>query len=81
MKTLASLTVLSAALLLSGCNQNLSPKMAGLSQTKGEAKASRRVAVNANWRMVNDDWRRVWLTDNPSRLSPMPVTDTSGQPR
>jgi len=81
MKTLASLAIVSAALLLSGCGQSLSPKMAGLSQTKNEAKASRAVAVNSNWRMLNDDWRRMWLTDNPSRLSPMPVTDTSGQPR
>jgi len=81
MKTLASLTVLSAACLLSGCGQSLSPNVEGLSNTKNEAKTSRRVTINHNDRMLSDDWRRVWLTDNPSRLSPFPVTDTSGQPR
>lgn len=82
MKTLVSLTVLSAAcLLISGCGQSLSPKMAGLAQTKKESKMNKRVSMNQNVRMVSDDWDRVWLHDNPSRLSPFPVADTSGQPR
>jgi len=82
MKTHASLTVLSAAcLLVAGCSQSLSPKMSGLAQTKSEARTNKRVAINQNLRMVSDDWRRMWLTDNPSRLSPFPVMDTSGQPR
>ena len=81
MKTVATLAVLSAACLLSGCSQSLSPKMAGLAYTKGEAKMSRRVAYNQNYRSISDDWHRAWYSDHPSRLSPYPVMYTSGQPR
>ena len=39
------------------------------------------VMDNINERMLNGDIRRFWLRDHPSRLSPFPITYTSGMPR
>jgi hypothetical protein len=36
---------------------------------------------NTNYRGFWDDLRRMIYIDNPSRLSPYPIVDTSGSPR
>jgi hypothetical protein len=36
---------------------------------------------NTNYRAFWDDLRRMFYVDNPSRLTPFPSIDTSGQPR
>ena len=53
----------------------------GLALTNAEARNSRAVMRDQNYRMISDDWNRMWYTDHPSRLSPFPVTYTSGNPR
>lgn len=82
MKSIVTLTVLCAAgLVLSGCGRELSPNFSGLALTNAEARNSRAVMRDQNYRMISDDWNRMWYTDHPSRLSPFPVTYTSGNPR
>ena len=39
------------------------------------------VAFNQNDRMFYDDLGRAFYTDHPTRLSPYPITYTSGNPR
>lgn len=36
---------------------------------------------NLNMRMASDDLGRIWYTNSPSYLSPMPVTSLTGVPR
>ncbi len=82
MKTILSVAVASlAAVCLSGCYGNMSPELQGLSLTHDEVKLDRKVAMNQNKRLVSDDLARTFYLDHPSRLSPYPVTYTSGLSR
>ena len=82
MKTALSVTVACvAAVCLGGCYNNVAPEMKGLSLTKREVKLDRKVAMNQNTRMISDDLAHTFLLDHPSRLSPYPVTYTSGLSR
>jgi len=94
MKTSICLTALTlAAVVLGGCNGNegrvshrsitgnLTPEMRGLSMRPVDAHNNFALAANENLRMLSDDLARMFYTDNPSRLTPFPVADLSGQPR
>ena len=82
MKTALSLATASLAVVcLSGCYSNLTPELRGLAHTPAEFKNMLKVSMNQNGRQMNDEITRALLLDNPSRLSPWPVTDTSGMPR
>lgn len=76
--SLAAITI--AVFCLSGCN-SLTPELRGLAHTPDEFKNMRRVSMNQNMRGLNDEITRALLLDNPSRLSPWPIVDTSGMPR
>jgi hypothetical protein len=88
--TLIAMPVL--ALWLGGCNDNdhvswkdvtsdLTPEMHGVAERDEDNHNAFSVAQNQNIRMISDDLDRVFLLDHPSRLSPFPITFTSGQPR
>jgi len=95
MKISACLTVLAGSVsLLAGCqgsgiddvsyaaiSGNLTPELAGLVERPIDVDRNLSITNNQNWRMFSDDWGRVFYTDHPSRLSPMPVVSTSGNPR
>ena len=59
---------------------NLTPELQGL--TERQVDIDRNIAVNQNvdLRLFWGDLGRVWLTDNPSILSPYWTISTSGQP-
>lgn len=96
MKTLSILTTVSIlAIGLTGCGSSnntknvsyghitghLTPELKGLSERPSDDKTAFKVASNSNWRMFWDDLGRAFLLDTPSRMSPMPVVNTSGQLR
>ena len=82
MRTALSLAAASLAVVcLTGCYGNLSPEMKGLAHTGDEVSIMRKVEMNQNVRMISDDLARTFYLDHPSRLSPYPVTYTSGSPR
>ena len=59
---------------------NLTPELQGL--TERQVDIDRNIAVNQNvdLRLFWGDLGRVWMTDNPSTLSPYWTMSTSGQP-
>ncbi len=62
-------------------SSNLTPELAGLVERPIDVDRNLSISSNQNWRMFSDDWGRVFYTDHPSRLSPMPIVSTSGNPR
>jgi hypothetical protein len=83
LKTSACLaTLILAAVSLAGCaNGDLTPELSGLSMRPADTTNNFESTLNHNMRMYSDDINRVFLLDNPSTLSPYPVTLTSGSPR
>jgi hypothetical protein len=82
MKTLLTVAVASfAAVCLGGCYGKMAPEMQGLALTDDEVELDRKVAMNQNKRMISDDLAHTFYLDHPSRLSPYPVTYTSGLSR
>jgi hypothetical protein len=93
MKTL--LTLLAVATFVAvptGCNNqpnvrykhitgNLTPEMKGLSERPTDDHSAFAMASTQNLRMMWDDIGRSLYLDTPSRLSPIPTINTSGQPR
>lgn len=57
------------------------PELINESQRDIDIMRNEMVMDNINERMLNGDIRRFWLRDHPSRLSPFPITYTSGMPR
>lgn len=89
-RSLCSATLLLATVALAGCHSdsayhrvrgNLTPELQGLHERPVDVDRNMRVAQNQLWRSFSDDLGRVFYTDHPSRLTPMPVVDTSGNPR
>ncbi len=95
MRILAGLTLgaLAAAVLV-GCSSsspydvsfgaisgNLTPELEGMTDRPIDNERNVAVANNQNWRMFSDDLGRALYIDHPSRLSPYPITYTSGNPR
>ncbi len=90
MKTVArllvvTLTVAAATLGGLGCTyayQNKpSPAMASTTERWIDGADSYSYMRNINQRGVLDDFNRTIYLDNPSRLSPWPIVDMSGNPR
>jgi hypothetical protein len=52
---------------------NLTPELDTLSQRKTDMDNETALTFDENGRMLNEDWRRFWLLDRPSRLTPNPV--------
>ncbi len=92
MRRLLSVTALSLfALTLAGCSSHstkysavshdLTPELQGTSERSIDVHRHYAVMKNNNLRMLSDDVIRMWYLDHPSRLSPLPITYTSGQAR
>ncbi|MDP7009492.1 MAG: hypothetical protein QGI78_07980 [Phycisphaerales bacterium] len=70
--------------LLAGCTgnrvglKNVAPTMDTLSQTHTDVNVDLVMVDNQNERMYQEDLGRVWYTNRPSRLSPLPVVNTTG---
>ncbi len=90
--TLVTSTLLIGSMAAIGCTSNkqaswgyikgnLTPELAGTSETKLDQERNLAVVTNSDWRQAADDWGRFWLTDQPNTLSPYPVINTSGQPQ
>ena len=62
-------------------SSNLTPELQGLTDRPVDNERNVAVANNQNWRMFSDDLGRALYIDHPSRLSPYPITYTSGNPR
>ena len=84
----ACVTLAALAVALCGCHKHvtqkditsdLTPELKGISMRPQEAHNALAVAQNANMRMFSDDLARTFLTNTPSRLSPFPIINTSGQ--
>jgi hypothetical protein len=58
-----------------------SPEMFSTSDRGSETANNYAYMRNIQHRSFVDDWNRTWLIDNPSRLSPYPIVDMSGNPR
>ena len=83
--------ILAGVLATSGCTSdryhtwdyikgNLTPEMAGTSETHMDQERDLAVVTNTDWRAFSDDWGRFWLTDQPTALSPYPLVNTGGNP-
>jgi len=93
MKTSACLiSVAVLAVGVVGCDSNknvsykhitshLTPELQGLAERPVDDHNAFAVSSNQNLRMFWDDVGRSLYLDQPSRLSPYPITYTSGQPR
>ena len=60
---------------------SLPPELRGAVDTQDDADRHLAVTNNTNARLLMDDLGRTFYTDRPSRLSPLPVVYTSGNPR
>ena len=88
----AACAALGIGALLTGCSSkdsvsasairwNLSPELRGIAETPDEGKNALAIYMDTNTRAMWDDIARSFYTDHPSRLSPYPITYTSGNPR
>ncbi len=88
MKTAARLLAVSmlfTAVGTIGCAQGYqnkpSPAMASTTDRWVDAADNYVYMRNLNQRGFIDDVNRTWYIDNPTRLSPWPIVDMSGNPR
>lgn len=51
---------------------NPTPEMWTLSRSHDQALNDTAITLNEDFRQVNDDWKRLWLMDRPSRMSGFP---------
>ena len=76
--------IIATLILLAGCTRNrvglhdVTPEMSTLSQTYTDVDVDLAMVDNQNNRMFEEDLGRVWYTNRPSRLSPLPVVNTTG---
>jgi hypothetical protein len=88
----SSSLLLLAALTIGGCKSgedvsykaiihNLSPEMQGSVERPVDANRNLNLTHDMNARSFWDDLGRALYTDHPSRLSPLPISGTSGMPR
>ena len=59
---------------------NLTPELYGLHERPSDVARNWAVTDNANLRMIADDLGRMWMTNQPSHLSPFPIMTYSGNP-
>jgi len=62
-------------------SRDLTPELQGSVERRIDADRNEAVTANLQWRLLSDDLGRLFYTDHPTRLSPLPVTGTSGMPR
>ena len=60
---------------------DLTPELRAMTGRFVDEQRNMAVAFNQNGRMFYDDLGRAFYTDHPTRLSPYPITYTSGHPR
>ena len=61
--------------------RDLTPELRGLVERPIDIDRNLASTNNQNLRMMSDDIGRTLYTDHPSRLSPLPIIYTSGNPR
>ncbi len=88
MKTVARLLVVSLLLTavgMIGCahgyQNHPAPAMASTADRWVDTADNYAYMRNINQRGFIDDINRTWYIDNPTRLSPWPIVDMSGNPR
>ena len=57
------------------------PELSTTADSKVESQGNLAYMKNTDLRGFWDDVERAWYLDNPTRLSPFPILDTSGNPR
>ncbi len=60
---------------------SLTPELRGALDTHDDDNRHLAVTNNTTSRLLMDDLGRMFYTDHPSRLSPLPIVYTSGNPR
>ena len=60
---------------------DLTPELLAVSDRPVDEQRNLAVTNNQNLRLMFDDLGRAFYTDHPTRLSPYPITYTSGNPR
>ena len=60
---------------------DLSPELAGAADRPDDIDRHTAVMADINMRSYWDDFTRIFYIDHPSRLSPYPIVNTSGNPR
>ena len=93
MQIRAAILPLALVLLAAGCASdpqdvsysaiagNLSPELRGSTERPVDTNRNISATSDMNARLFWDDLGRTFYTDQPSRLSPLPITGTSGVPR
>ena len=92
MSKLIAASVLVSAAALRGCDVtqdvsygsikgNLSPEVMTMTERAADVHMHVAQTNQTNVRMMWEDLGRSWYTDHPSRLSPLPITYTTGMPR
>ncbi len=65
----------------SAIRHSLTPELRGAVDTPDDADRHLAVTNDTNSRLLMDDLGRMFYTNHPSRLSPLPIVYTSGNPR
>ncbi|MHC4081905.1 MAG: hypothetical protein ACYS15_19005 [Planctomycetota bacterium] len=93
MKTLSRIVLAATvAVVIGGCSQQEkvdfksitrkpAPEMASTADRSADIDANYAYMRNTNYRSFWDDLQRTFYIDNPSRLSPYPIVEMSGNPR
>ncbi|MDA1008107.1 MAG: hypothetical protein O2800_03760 [Planctomycetota bacterium] len=61
-------------------SRNLTPEMDGLEQDWNDYTRNDNAINNANGRALRDDWARMWMMDKPTTLTPLPLSNATGNP-
>ena len=91
MKCSALILATLSTVVLTGCHNsndvsfnaitgNLTPELQTMSERPSDVHLNMAVSGNQDLRMLNEDLGRALLLDGPSKLSPYPVVDTTGNP-
>ena len=91
MKCSALILATLSALVLTGCYNsndvsfnsitgNLTPELQTMTERPSDVHRNIAVSGNQDLRMLNEDLGRALLLDGPSKLSPYPIVDTTGNP-
>ncbi len=91
-RSFTMISILASAFATVGCTSDkfhtwdyikgdLTPELAGISETHMDQQRDLAVVRNVDWRAFSDDWGRVFLTDQPTQLTPYPVVNTGGNPQ
>ncbi len=65
---------------LKSLTSNLTPELYNTSERQVDVDVNWAMNANQDLRSAKNDLGRFWLTDQPSRLSPFPITSTNGLP-